>query len=78
MLGYVLVPTTPTPRPAHVGLGSEISRNEELIDIYRHTPHKSPHEVSRNRLVLLGTTARLCRNDDAEIETIHIICFVSI
>jgi hypothetical protein len=27
--------------------GSEVSRNEELVNIYRQTPHKSPHEVSR-------------------------------
>jgi hypothetical protein len=44
-------------------LGSESSRNEELVNIYRQTPHKSPHEVSRIRWVLLGTAAQLCRNN---------------
>jgi hypothetical protein len=43
-------------------LGSEISRNEELVNIYRQTPHKSPQEVSRIRWVLLGSAAQLCRN----------------
>jgi hypothetical protein len=27
--------------------------------MYRQTPHKSPHEVSRTRRVLLGTAAQL-------------------
>jgi hypothetical protein len=43
-------------------LGSEVSRNEDLVNIYRQTPHQSPQEVSRIRWVLLGTAARLCRN----------------
>jgi hypothetical protein len=38
-------------------LGSEISRNEELLNIHRQTPHKLPHEVSRIRRVLLGNAA---------------------
>jgi hypothetical protein len=44
-------------------LGSEISRNEELVSIYRQTPYKSPHEVSRIRRMLLGTAAQLRRNN---------------
>jgi hypothetical protein len=44
-------------------LGSEVRRNDELEHIYRKTPHKSPHEVSRIRWVLLGTAAQLCRNN---------------
>jgi hypothetical protein len=59
MLGYVFVPTTPAPRV----LGLEVSRNEELVNMYRQTPHKSPHEVSRIRRVLLGTAAQLYRNN---------------
>jgi hypothetical protein len=59
MLGYVLVPITPAPRRE---LGLKISRNEELLNIYRQTPHKLPHEASRIRRVLLGTAAQLCRN----------------
>jgi hypothetical protein len=51
-------------------LGSEIIRNEVMVNIYRQTPHKSPHEVSRIRQVLLGTMARLCRNN-AKIKIIH-------
>jgi hypothetical protein len=38
-------------------LGSEISRNEELVNEYRHIRHKSPHEVSLIRRVLLGNAA---------------------
>jgi hypothetical protein len=49
-------------------LGSEISRNEELVNIYRQTPHISPHEV--NRQVLVGTAAQHCRNT-AETRVIH-------
>jgi hypothetical protein len=52
-------------------LGSEISRNEELVKIYQKKPHKSPDEVSRIRRVLLGTAAQLRRNN-YEIKTIHI------
>jgi hypothetical protein len=44
-------------------LSAEVSRNEELVNIYRQTPHKPPHEVSRIRWVLLGTAAQLCRNN---------------
>jgi hypothetical protein len=43
-------------------LGSEVSRTEEMVNIYLQAPHKSPHEVSRIRLVLLGTAAKLCGN----------------
>jgi hypothetical protein len=43
-------------------LGWEVSRKEELVNIYRQTPRKSPREVSRIRWVLLGTAAQLCRN----------------
>jgi hypothetical protein len=32
------------------------------MTIYRQVPHKSPHEVSRTRRVLLGTAAQLYRN----------------
>jgi hypothetical protein len=46
--------TRPT-RGTRRQLGSEISRNEKLANIYRQTPHKSPHEVSRIRRVLLCT-----------------------
>jgi hypothetical protein len=53
--------TRPT-RGTRRELGSEMSRNEELDNICRQTPHKSPHEVSRIRLVLLGTAAQLCWN----------------
>jgi hypothetical protein len=53
--------TRPT-RGTRRELGSEISMNDELVNIYRQTPHKSPHEVSRIRRVLLGTAAQLCRN----------------
>jgi hypothetical protein len=53
-------------RPTHSTrreLGLQFSRNEELIKmIYRQAPHKSPHEVSRIRRVLLGDAARLCHN----------------
>jgi hypothetical protein len=44
-------------------VGSEVDRNEEFINIYRQTPHKSSQEVSRLRWALLGTTAQLCRNN---------------
>jgi hypothetical protein len=54
--------TRPT-RGTRRELGSEVSRNEELVNIYLQTPHKSPHEGSRIRWVLLGTTVQLCRND---------------
>jgi hypothetical protein len=47
-----------------------ISRNEELVNIYRQTPYKSRHEVSRIRPVLLGTSAQLCRNNSG-IKIIH-------
>jgi hypothetical protein len=43
-------------------MGLLIGRNEELVNIYRQTPNKSPHEVSRPRRVLLGTSTQLCRN----------------
>jgi hypothetical protein len=50
--------TRPT-RGTRRELGSEVSRNdEELVNIYRQTPHKSPHEVSRIRWVLLGIVVR--------------------
>jgi hypothetical protein len=39
-----------------------ISGNEELVNSYGQAPHKSAHEVSRIRRVLLGTAAQLCRN----------------
>jgi hypothetical protein len=61
--------TRPT-RGTRRELGSEIRRDEELANIYRQTPHKSPHEVSRIRRVLLGTSAQLCRNN-AETTMIH-------
>jgi hypothetical protein len=52
MLGNVLVPTIPAPtRGTRRELGSEINENEDLINIYRQTPRKSPHEVSRIRRV---------------------------
>jgi hypothetical protein len=56
-------------------LGSEVNRNEVLVNIYRQTPHKSSQEVSRLRWVLLGTAAQLCRND-LYLEIIHmkLIC----
>jgi hypothetical protein len=38
-------------------LGSQVNRNEELVNTYRQTPHKSSQEVSRLRWVLLGTAA---------------------
>jgi hypothetical protein len=44
-------------------LGSKISCNDELVNIYRQTPHKSPHEVSRILWVLLVTAAQLYRNN---------------
>jgi hypothetical protein len=53
--------------------GSEIIWYEGLVNIYRQTPHKSPHEVSRIRRVLLGIPAQLCRNN-SEIKTIHRKC----
>jgi hypothetical protein len=40
-------------------LGLQISRNGELVNIYRQTPQKSPHEDSRIRRVLHGTAAQL-------------------
>jgi hypothetical protein len=61
--------TRPTPGTRRE-LGSEISKNEELVNIYRQTPHKSPHEVSRIRRVLLGIAAQLCRSS-GEIKTLH-------
>jgi hypothetical protein len=45
-------------------LGLDVNRNEELVNIYRQTPHKSPNEVSRIRWVLLGTAAQLGRNNN--------------
>jgi hypothetical protein len=53
--------TRPT-RGTRRELGSEVNRNEELVNIYRQTPHKSSQEVSRLRWVLLGTAAQRCRN----------------
>jgi hypothetical protein len=53
--------TRPT-RGTRRELGSDVNRNEELVNIYRQTPHKSPHEVSRIRWVLLGTAAQRFRN----------------
>jgi hypothetical protein len=61
--------TCPT-RGTHRELGSEISRTEELVNMYRQAPHKSSHEASRIRRVLLGIAAQLCRNN-AEIKIIH-------
>jgi hypothetical protein len=58
-------------------LGSGISRIEELVNIHRQTPHKSPYQVSRIRRVLLGTAARLCRYDK-DIKIIHRNVLVSI
>jgi hypothetical protein len=56
-------------------LGSEISRNEELVNTYRQTPQKSPHEVSRIRRVSLGTAAQLCRsNAEVKIIKLKIVC----
>jgi hypothetical protein len=43
--------TRPT-RGTRRELGSEINGNEEVVNIYRQTPHKPPHEVSRIRRVL--------------------------
>jgi hypothetical protein len=37
-------------RGARRELGSEISRNEELVNIYRQTPHQSNHEVRPNSM----------------------------
>jgi hypothetical protein len=54
--------TRPT-RGTRRELGSEVNKNEELVNIYRQTPHISPHEVSRIRWVLLGTAAELWRNN---------------
>jgi hypothetical protein len=54
--------TRPT-RGTRRELGSEVSRNKELVNTYRQTPHKSPHEVSRIRWVLLGNAPQLCRNN---------------
>jgi hypothetical protein len=34
----------------------------ELMNIYRQTPHKTPHGVSRTRRVLLGIAPQLYRN----------------
>jgi hypothetical protein len=53
--------TRPT-RGTRRELGSEVSRTDKLVNTYRQNPHKSPHEVSRIRWVLLGTAAQLCRN----------------
>ena len=53
--------TRPT-RGTRRELGSEVNSNEELVNIYRQTPHKSSQEVSRLRWVLLGTAAQRCRN----------------
>jgi hypothetical protein len=50
-------------RPTHGtrrDLGLEVSKNAELVNTYRQTPHKSPHEESRMRRV--GMAAQLCRN----------------
>ena len=30
-------------------IGSEVSRNEQCVNIYRQAPHKSPDKVSRSR-----------------------------
>jgi hypothetical protein len=54
--------TRPT-RGTRRELGSGVRRNEELVNIHRQTPHKSPHKVSRIRWVPLGTAAQLCRNN---------------
>jgi hypothetical protein len=63
MVGYVLVPPTPAPRVAHIGnWACKSLRNNKLVNIYRQTPQKTPHEVSQIRRVLLGNAARLCRN----------------
>jgi hypothetical protein len=44
-------------------------RSEEWANMYRHAPHKSPHDVSSIRRVLLGTAAQFCRNSEEK----HII-----
>jgi hypothetical protein len=49
-------------RSTRQNLGLQFSRNEELVNMSRQIPHKSPHEVSRIRRVLLGAAAQLCRN----------------
>ena len=54
MLGNVLVPTT---LPTRRDLKKADSRNEESGNIYRQTPRKSPHEVSR-----IGIAAHVCGN----------------
>ena len=54
--------TRPT-RGTRRELGSEVNRNEDLVDMYRQTPYISSQEVSRLRRVLLGTAAQLCRNN---------------
>ena len=54
--------TRPT-RGTRRELGSEVNRNEELVDIYRQTPHTSSNEVSRLGWVLLGIAAQQCRNN---------------
>jgi hypothetical protein len=61
--------TRPT-RGTRRELGSEVSRNDELVNMYPQTTHKSPHEVSRIRWVLLGTAAQLCWNN-VYVEIIH-------
>jgi hypothetical protein len=68
--------TCPT-RGTRRELGSEVSRNEALVNPYRQTTHNSPHEGSRIRWVLLGTAAQLCRNN-LHITKIHMemICGV--
>jgi hypothetical protein len=70
MLGYVLVEHTRPTRGTRRELASEITRNEELVSMFRQTPHKLRHEASRIRRVLLGAAARLCRNN-AEIRITH-------
>jgi hypothetical protein len=62
MLGYVLVSCAYHTRLTHGTrrkLGSEMSRIWQT-HIYRQALHKSPHEVSRIRRLLLGTVAQLC------------------
>jgi hypothetical protein len=71
--------TRPT-RGTRWELGSEISRNEELVNRYRQTPHKLFDEVSHIRRMLSNpkhTAARLCQNN-AEIKVIHINSLISV
>jgi hypothetical protein len=65
--------TRPT-RGTRRELGSEISRNEDLVNIYPQAPHKSPPEVSRIRRVLLGTATQFYRSSAQIKNNLHKIC----